>query len=147
MELILKRIARKDSYTIGRMYCNDTYICDTLEDCDRIYFGKPKVFGETAIPCGRYEIVQDTKSPRFGDKSPYKEVCKGYVPRLIGIPNFIGVLIHVGNTAKDSSGCILVGKNKVVGKVVESKDTWTMFMKNYMLPAKKRKERVFITIK
>ena len=147
MELLLKRIARKDTYTIGKLYCNNVWICDTIEDCDRLYFSKPKVMNETAIPCGRYEIVQNIKSPRFGEKSPYKDVCAGFVPRLVGVPNFTGILIHVGNTAKDSSGCILLGKNKKVGKVIESKETWTMFMRKYMLPAKKRKEQVFITIK
>lgn len=147
MELLLKRIARKDSYTIGHLYVDGVYFCDTCEDADRLYFGKPKVMHETAIPCGRYEVVQDIRSPRFGERSPYKEVCKGYVPRLLNVPQFEGVLIHVGNSANDSSGCILLGKNKQVGKVLDSRQTWTEFMKRFMLPAKKRKEKVFITIK
>lgn len=151
MELLLRRVARRETYTIGKLYVVNngirTLICDTCEDADRLYFGKPKVMHETAIPCGRYEITQDVKSPRFGNRSPYKEVCKGYVPRLLEVPNFTGILIHIGNTAKDSSGCILVGLNKQVGKVLESRKTWTEFMQKYMLPAKKRKERVFITIK
>ena len=147
MELLLKRIARLDAYTIGHLYIDGVYFCDTCEDGDRLYFGKPKVMHETAIPCGRYEITQDVKSPRFGERSPYKEVCKGYVPRLLNVKGFDGVLIHVGNTAKDSSGCILLGKNKQVGKVIDSRLTWTAFMQNYMLPAKKRKEKVFITVK
>ncbi len=147
MELQLKRIARRDTYTIGRLYVDGKYFCDTCEDADRLYFDKPKVMHETAIPCGRYEITQDIKSPRFGEKSPYKEVCKGYVPRLLNVPKFEGVLLHVGNSAKDSSGCILVGLNRQVGKVLESRKTWTEFMQKYMLPAKKRKEQIFITIK
>lgn len=147
MEILLKRIARRDTYTIGHLYINGVYFCDTCEDADRLYLGKPKIMHETAIPCGRYEVVQDTRSPRFGDKSPYKEVCKGYVPRLLNVPQFEGVLIHVGNSAKDSSGCVLLGKNKQVGKVLDSRQTWTEFMKRFMLPAKKRKEKVFITIK
>lgn len=146
MEILLKRIARRDTYTIGRLYIDGTYFCDTCEDADRLFFGKPKVMHETAIPCGRYEITQEVRSPRFGEKSPYKEVCKGYVPRLQNVPQFDGILIHVGNSAKDSSGCILLGKNKQVGKVVDSRIVWTSFMQKYMLPAKKRKERVFITI-
>ena len=151
MELLLKRIARRETYTIGRLYIVDNgtekWICDTCEDADRLYFGKPKVMHETAIPCGRYEITQDIKSPRFGEKSPYKEVCKGYVPRLVNVPNFEGVLLHTGNSAKDSSGCVLLGLNKQVGKVLDSRKTWTEFMQKYMLPAKKRKEKIFITIK
>lgn len=146
MEILLKRIARRDTYTIGHLYIDGTYFCDTCEDADRLFFGKPKVMHETAIPCGRYEITQEVRSPRFGEKSPYKEVCKGYVPRLQNVPQFDGVLIHVGNSDKDSSGCILLGKNKQAGKVVDSRIVWTSFMQKYMLPAKKRKERVFITI-
>lgn len=147
MEILLKRIARRDTYTIGHLYINGVYFCDTCEDCDRLYSGKPKIMNETAIPCGRYEVTQAVKSPRFGERSPYKEVCKGYVPRLENVPQFNGVLIHIGNSAKDSSGCILLGKNKVVGKVVDSRITWTAFMQKYMLPAKKRKEKIYITIK
>lgn len=146
MEILLKRIARKPKYTIGKLYCDGKYVCDTIEDYDRLYFGKPKVMHETAIPCGRYEVIQSVKSPRLGNKSPYKEVCQGYVPRLKNIPQFEGVLIHCGNTENDSSGCIIVGKNKVVGKVLESRATFTMLMKDYLLPAKQRKESVYITI-
>lgn len=99
MEILLKRIARKPKYTIGKLYCDGKYVCDTIEDYDRLYYGKPKVMHETAIPCGRYEVIQSVKSPRLGNKSPYKEVCQGYVPRLKNIPQFEGVLIHCGNYA------------------------------------------------
>lgn len=99
MELRLKRIARKEKYTIGKLYVNGTYVCDTLEDRDRFFRGESKVAGETAIPCGRYEVSQNYYSPRFGSKSPYKEVCNGYVPRLMEVPFFAGVLIHCGNYA------------------------------------------------
>lgn len=146
MELKLKRVARQPTYTIGKLYVNGVYFCDTVEDCDRLYFGLPKISGITAIPCGRYEVVQNVYSPRFGGRSPYKEVCNGFVPRLLNVKNFEGVLIHIGNTAQDSSGCILLGKNKVKGKVLESAVTWKAFMQKYMLPAKKKNEKVFITI-
>ena len=94
MELKLKRVARQPTYTIGKLYVNGVYFCDTVEDCDRLYFGLPKISGITAIPCGRYEVVQNVYSPRFGGRSPYKEVCNGYVPRLVSVPNFEGVLMH-----------------------------------------------------
>jgi hypothetical protein len=146
MELLLKRIARRNGYTIGKLYVNGKYICDTCEDQDRFFYGKPKIKGETAIPCGRYEVVQNVFSNRFGNRAFYKNLCGGYVPRLLKVPMFDGVLIHTGNTAQDSSGCIIVGKNKVVGKVLESRETFKKLMVEYLLPAKRKGEKVYITI-
>jgi len=99
MELVLKRIARKPTYTIGRLYIDNIYVCDVLEDYDRIYFGGSKVAGKTAIPCGRYEVLLNNYSQRFGAKEPYKTVCKGCVPLINNVPNFKGVRIHIGNRA------------------------------------------------
>lgn len=147
LELELRRIARRDTYTIGKLYVNGVYVCDTIEDCDRLYFKKPKIKGQTAIPCGRYEITQNVFSPRFGNKTFYKSLCGGYIPRLLQVPLFDGVLIHCGNTAADTEGCILVGMNKVVGKVVDSQKTFTRLMKEYLLPARDRKEKIYITVK
>lgn len=99
MELLLKRIARKPTYTIGRLYVDNAYVCDVLEDYDRIYFGGSKVAGKTAIPCGRYQVVLNNYSPKFGNKEPYKSLCGGCVPLIANIPNFSGVRIHCGNYA------------------------------------------------
>jgi hypothetical protein len=123
MKLTLKRIAKKPGYTIGRLYVDDKYFCDTLEDTVRTLndknhdgdfddAGEGKVYGKTAIPAGTY-TVKLTQSPRF----------KRVLPRLYNVPGFEGVLIHRGNTADDSSGCILVGENKAVGKVLNSATT------------------------
>ena len=71
-----------------------------------------KVYGETAIPYGTYE-VKWTYSNRF----------KKYMPELLNVPNFSGIRIHSGNTAADSLGCIIDGENKVVGKVINSRAT------------------------
>lgn len=151
MELILERKYRKSTYTIGKLYVVlngvKKVISDTLEDYDGLYFGKPKIKGKTAIPCGRYEVLLDNYSPRFGNKEPYKTLCGGCVPLINNVPQFAGVRIHCGNTALDTDGCLLVGKNTVVGKVMESKATFTMLMNKYLTPARKRKEKVFITIK
>ena len=135
MELLLKRIARRDSYTIGKLYVDGSYFCDTIEDKDRglqqqlplsVNVAKKKK-GVTAIPVGRYRITLAVKSPRFSKKKQY-EACNGYLPRLINVPAFDGVLIHIGNTANDTEGCILVGKNKQVGKVLESTTTfWKLY--------------------
>ena len=119
MKIVLKRIALRDTYTIGKLYIDDKYICDTVEDKVRdinkngIFDNdEKKVYGETAIPYGTYE-VKWTYSPRF----------KKYMPELLNVPNFSGIRIHSGNTAADSLGCIIVGENKVVGKVINSRAT------------------------
>lgn len=131
MELTLKRIARKETYTIGKLYIDGVYFCDTIEDKDRgLSQSRPvaenlklKRAGVTAIPTGRYMVTLSIQSPRFSKKSQYA-FCKGFLPRLLNVPAFDGVLIHIGNTAKDSEGCILVGKNKEVGKVLDSTATF-----------------------
>ena len=84
-----------------------------------------KIMHKTAIPTGTYKVTMNVISPRFSKKDFYKKnACDGRLPRLIDVPGFDGVLIHVGNTAEDSSGCILVGRNKQVGKVLESSNTF-----------------------
>ena len=105
--LNLKRTYPKDNYTIGELYIEGEYFCDTLEDTVR----EPdeKIAGQTAIPYGKYEVIVN-RSPRF----------KRDLPLLLEVPNFEGIRIHRGNTDKDTSGCILVGENKVVGKVINS---------------------------
>ena len=146
MKLLLKRIARKKTYTIGKLYVDGVYVGDTMEDRDRFYFGEKKVYGETAIPCGTYDITMNVYSPKFGAKYFYKNLCKGYLPRLQNVPQFNGVLIHCGNSEKDSLGCIIVGLNKVAGKVVDSQKTYTNLMKEHLLIAKERNEHITITI-
>ena len=119
MELKLKVIARRDTYSIGKLYIDGIYFCDTLEDTVRdinhngkFDNGEVKVYGKTAIPFGKYSVVY-THSPKFKRK----------LPLLLNVPQFEGIRIHPGNTAEDSLGCILVGKNTVVGKLTESKMT------------------------
>lgn len=152
MELTLNRIAKKSSYTIGRLNINGAYFCDTLEDKDRGLDNsmseeriRPlKVAGETAIPTGTYSITMDMQSPRFRNKAQYS-FCKGYLPRLLDVKGFDGILIHIGNTQKDSAGCILVGENKAVGKVVNSTATFRR-LHAALSAASKRGEKITITI-
>ena len=132
MKLTLRRIAKKDTYTIGKLYIDGVYFCDTIEDKDRGLYQKQdiqelkkiKVPSKTAIPTGIYKISLSIVSPKFSAKKIYQEICKGKVPRLLNVPGYEGVLIHIGNTAEDSAGCILVGQNKVVGKVINSTETF-----------------------
>ena len=155
MELTLKRIALRSEYTIGKLYVDGEYVCDTIEDTVRdldkdgkFANGEVKIPGKTAIPYGRYEITMKVKSPKYSNFSKYSWAKKydGYLPRLLNVPHFDGVLIHVGNSALDSEACVLVGENKVVGKVINSVNTFRRLMDNYLVPAKKRNENIAITI-
>ena len=152
MELLLKRIARREMYTIGHLYIDGRYFCDAIEDKDRglrqdmqaSVIRAIKRKGVTAIPTGRYRVTLDVRSQKFSQKKYEKNYgfCDGYLPRLINVPGFEGVLIHVGNTAKDTEGCLLVGKNTKVGKVLESRVT---FVRLYEI-LKKAKDSIFIRI-
>lgn len=130
MKLLLKRIALRESYTIGRLYVDGTYFCDTCEDKvrdnnrdgDLDDIGEGKVYGQTAIPYGTYRVVMNVQSPKYSQRASYAW-CKGYLPRLVDVPHFEGILIHSGNDATHSAGCILVGENKVRGKVINSMAT------------------------
>ena len=152
MELILTRIAKRKTYTIGRLYIReqvmdeylpgyeDHYFCDTLEPTWRDYAnGAYKVKGRSAIPEGRYAVVI-SYSPKF----------KQWLPILLGGPEFNrkwqGIRIHAGNTAKDTEGCILVGQNREVGKVLDSR-RWLYELKQKIVEAKDKGEAVWITIK
>ena len=123
MKLTLKRIALRPTYTIGRLYVDGNYFCDTLEDTVRdldkdgkFHNGEKKVYAKTAIPYGTYEIKW-TYSPRF----------KKYTPQLMNVPSFEGIRIHAGNTSADTEGCLLLGENKQVGKVLNSRATINKF--------------------
>jgi hypothetical protein len=148
MELILERIAKRKNYTIGHLYIQrrvdgeylagteNQYFCDTLEPTWRDYAnGAYKVKGRSAIPEGRYAVVISW-SPKM----------QAWLPILLGVPNFKGIRIHAGNTAKDTEGCILVGKNKLVGQVVDSR-IWLHRLKQKIVEAKERGEAVRITVK
>lgn len=131
MELALHRVTKKDTYTIGYLYIDGEYFCDTLEDRDRGLrdsmteeeIAALKVRGKTAIPTGEYRVTLDVVSPKFSKKKAY-QFCGGRLPRLLGVRGFDGILIHIGNTADDTDGCILVGKNESIGAVVNSTSTF-----------------------
>ena len=123
MKLTLKRIALRPTYTIGKLYIDDVYFCDTIEDTVRdinkngkFDNGEKKIHSKTAIPYGIYEIKW-TYSPRF----------KKYTPQLMNVPSFEGIRIHAGNTSADTEGCLILGENKQVGKVLNSRATINKF--------------------
>lgn len=122
MKLELIRRYKKDEYTIGHLYIDGVFFCDTLEDPTRDLPDEEKVCGNTAIPIGTYKIVLNTVSPKYSQRKSY-DWCRGRLPRLLNVPYFEGILIHAGNTNKDTAGCILVGENKEKGKVLNSMAT------------------------
>lgn len=143
MELLVDRKWKKPTYTIGKLYVDGKYFSETLEDKDRGLTSAmsddrikaTKVYAETAIPTGCY-IVRMSFSPKF----------KKRLPRLYGVKGFEGVLIHSGNAAKDTAGCILVGENRDVGKVVNSRATLEKLIK-LIEGAEQRCDEVRIAIK
>lgn len=153
MELTLKRKFKGPKYTIGSLFINGKYFCDTIEDIDRKLndsmteeeIKRIKVYGETAIPYGTYKIDMNTISSKFKDRS-WARPYSGKLPRLLNVKGFEGVLIHVGNTQHDSLGCLICGENKQVGRVINSTATFNKLM-NILLKAKLKGEEIEIVIK
>ena len=123
MNLELKRIFKGKDYTIGRLFINGEYFCDTLEDPVRQLDSiKDKIYSETAIPAGKYKVSMSIVSPKYSKRKSYSW-CGGRLPKLIDVPFFEGILIHSGNTPDHTAGCILVGENKIKGQVINSMNT------------------------
>lgn len=143
MELILDRKWCKDTYSIGRLYIDGQFFSNTLEDKDRgltqsmseADVKKIKVYGETAIPKGKYTIVIN-----------YSNKFKRMMPQIMNVKGFSGIRIHEGNTAKDSLGCILVGDNNAVGRISNSKATYTKLYSK-LKAAFDKGEKITLTIK
>jgi len=137
MKLKLKRRFFAEEYTIGTLSIEGVRFCDTLEDKNRDHNkdgdlndpGEGKVYAKTAIPFGTYKVIVN-RSPKF----------KRELPRLLDVPHFEGILIHRGNTAKDSAGCILVGENKVKGQVINSTQYENELVKRLKSAIKKGEE-------
>ncbi len=121
MKLLLKRIFTNNQYTISHIYVDGIYLCDAIEDTDRGLddsmteeeIRAKKVYCETAIPTGEYRVIL-TWSMKF----------KRLMPRLLNVKGFDGILIHSGNTEKSSCGCLIVGYNKIKGKVINSREAF-----------------------
>lgn len=150
MEIKVDRKWKKEKYTIGRLYIDGEFICNTIEDTDRGLtqsmseeeIKSKKIYGKTAIPSGRYKILMNVVSPKFSQKEFYMNVCKGKVPRLEGIKGFSGVLIHSAATADNVEGCIGVGFNTEIGRLTSIKEA---FEKVYS-KLSSSKEDIWITV-
>lgn len=153
MKLKLIRKWKKETYTIGQLYVDDVFFSNTIEDKDRglsssmslTDIKKVKKPGITAIPTGTYSITLDVQSPKYAKSKTMMEFCKAYMPRLKNVPGYDGVLVHPGNSAKDTEGCIIPGKNDKVGWVSNS-TTYFKNLYNKMKEARNRKEEITIEI-
>lgn len=157
MEITLKRIARRPTYTIGKLSIDGKYFCDTIEDRDRdvnrngrFDNGEVKIPSQTAIPNGRYRVTMRVQSPKFSHRAEYNwwrvNGRYGYLPRLLDVPHFEGILIHAGSSARSSAGCIIVGRNTVVGGVTDSMATCKKLYP-ILKAAADRGEEIWITVK
>ncbi len=114
MQLLLERFEFSDTSTIGKLYVDGEFFCFTLEDKDRrLEDGGVKVYGETCIPRGSYQVIIDF-SNRF----------KIDLPRIVDVPQFTGIRIHPGNKAQNTEGCILVGSSHSKDWISNSKPTF-----------------------
>ncbi len=132
MELKLTRDICGETCTEGILTVDGEFAAWTLEDVVRA--PNEKIPGETAIPDGRYRVIVNN-SPRFGRD----------LPLLLDVPNFEGIRIHSGNTAKDTEGCILVGRKRVPGAVQESRAAFDPLF-SQIVAALRNNDEVWITI-
>lgn len=135
MKLEVKRITLTDSYTIGQLFVDGQYFCDTLEDTVRDLTNiKDKVYGRTAIPVGTYTVIRD-----------YSGHFKKLLPHILDVPYFSGIRIHSGNDVEDTNGCILVGMYQRAGYISNSRETMEKLMKILSVVVNKG-EKITITI-
>lgn len=155
MKILVDRAWKKPTYTISRLFVDGKRFYESLEDKDRglkktdplSTIQSKKIYGETAIPSGIYEIDMDRVSPKYAAIDWYKTNCNGgRMPYLKNVPGFEGILLHPGNGPEDSWGCILIGRNLTTGRLSQSKDTFKKLYKT-MLDAHKKGEKITIEIK
>ena len=127
--------------TIGKMYINDTYFCNTLEDVDRDLLSTTtlkeikdvKVYGQTAIPYGRYEVILS-----------YSDKFKRYLPPQLNVAWYAGSRIHAGNNSVETLGCILVGEKREKDKILESTKAMTRLLT--LISKASKQEKIVVTI-
>lgn len=158
MDIVVKRKIKGANFTIGELSIDGKFFCYTLENTDKglndrmsvAEIESKKVYGKMAIPTGTYELAMNVVSPRFneqGNKSQYLSIGNK-LPRLQNVKGFDGILIHIGNYAKDSEGCILVGSfyNESQGTISDSKNTF-FELYDILADAEKQGKEIKVTIK
>lgn len=153
MKMELTRIYNCPTYCISRIRIDGVYVCDAVEDTDRGLdqswdlnkIKKRKVYRQTAIPTGTYDVTLAIRSPKFATYEYYRDFCGGYLPRILGVKGYEGILIHKGVSAASTAGCIIVGYNTIKGKVTSSQQA---FEKVYGLlkGAHERRDKITIEI-
>lgn len=99
--------------TVGTLYLRGEAVCFTLEDADRLALGFKKVYAQTAIPAGTFDL-------RLSMSSRFRKI----MPEVMGVPQFTGIRIHSGNFVKDTAGCILPGRQASLGVVHFSREAY-----------------------
>lgn len=153
MEITLKRIFTNSKYTIGHIYVDGQYVCDTIEDADRglddsmsvAEIRRKKVYKQTAIPRGTYPVTLNVVSPKFNQKPYYHDFCGGKLPRILNVKGFDGILMHRGVDENSSAGCLIVGFNTAKGKVTRSQEAFEKLYK-ILNAANKKNEKITIKI-
>lgn len=157
MEIRIKRAPAEsgNGWTHGRLSTDEGgFLCWTLEDTDRGLrqdmpleeIKRRKVYGQTAIPAGRYPI-QMRVSPRLGGR-PYAQKYGGKLPYIYGVPGWSGVIIHPFNLPSESLGCIAPGmlRSGIRGRIFDSTAAFYDLMDYYIWPAYQRGEKIWLTI-
>ena len=142
MEILVNRRTKTKLSTISDVTIDGVFFCFGLEDVDRgLNQSMPlqeirakKVFAQTAIPAGRYELIINF-SNRF----------QQYMPLLLNVPGFEGVRIHPGNKAANTEGCLLLGQTEGIDFIGNSRAAYRSFLPK--LRAVEKKEKIFITFK
>lgn len=159
MEVLVNRIFRGTEYTIGRLYIDGKYICDTVEDRDRMLDDSmtvseiinKKVYAKTSIPTGTYRLTMWVKSPKYSKRRYYRNFCNGYMPRILNVKGYEGILLHGTNlpnqrgTAGWTAGCIIVGYNKIKGCVINTHEAFEKIYK-ILKEAANKSEKITIKI-
>jgi len=153
MKLKIDRRWKKATYTIGILFVDGVRFCETLEDTDRglkqtdteASILNRKIYSLTAIPTGTYEVSMNIVSPKYAAIKSWRDFNEGKMPRIMDVKGFSGVLIHTGNSALDTYGCVLVGENKKVGRLLNSRRTFEKLYRK-MKAAADRKEEITLDI-
>jgi len=154
MTITVDRKYKMSTYTISNLFIDGEWFCNVVEDKDRGLkqsmkpdeIKKIKKKDVTAIPAGTYNVTINVPSPKFSTKAFYKTHANGgRVPRILDVPGFDGILIHCGSNATHSSGCLIVGYNKIKGGVTDSQTVFKALYKK-MLEAANKGEKITIKI-